>query len=428
MFLLSIASAIAGRFSMVEQSFYYTFLSIAGLQSLFEMGFGQVVTQNVAHVHGRLKNLGGANGNQSAGDFNLLTNLLKFSEIYYSWISAIFIIIVGIGGHLYFQTNPSGKQVDWQISWWLFIISTGVTVRNTRRLAVLEGFGCINWIVRNRLYINLGRNVITLSLILNDVGLVALSCGVAFYCLCTWVCVEKEYHRQLIIYNRENSKHKSDRDSLVQLWHKLWPMQSRLALSYLAGFFIFAATTPILLTFCGPDAAARFGITWTLLQGVSGIAIAWNSTKAAVYGRLAGEKDFEALWQKWSKTLLQSLGVCVCGLTALGVYVGVIVPWMGVEQKFLSVPEMIPLMVASSMSVIGYAMAIYARSQLHEIFAPASLVSGFTSVVFVALAAIYLSIAWVPWAYLAASIVSSFVAFPTFIRFRRRQSLIDKTS
>jgi O-antigen/teichoic acid export membrane protein len=76
---------------------------------------------------------------------------------------------------------------------------------------------------------------------------------------------------------------------------ELLPMQWRIAVSWLSGYFTFSLFTPILFQYAGPVAAGQMGMTWSLVSVVSALSSAWVNPKMPRFGILIAQRKYAEL-------------------------------------------------------------------------------------------------------------------------------------
>ncbi len=77
--------------------------------------------------------------------------------------------------------------------------------------------------------------------------------------------------------------------------------------------FISHLFTTSLFVYWGPAAAGQMGMSLTLMNAVSSVAIAWVYTKAAPFGQMIARKQYAALDRIFFRALTQSVILCSIG-------------------------------------------------------------------------------------------------------------------
>jgi O-antigen/teichoic acid export membrane protein len=101
------------------------------------------------------------------------------------------------------------------------------------------------------------------------------------------------------------------------------PMQWRVALSWICGYFVFYLFTPAAFYFLGAKEAGQMGITWALVAGLSGVAATWLQVRTPAFAGLVARNDFEGLDALARRTACTGILVGAflggCGLACLAV-------------------------------------------------------------------------------------------------------------
>jgi O-antigen/teichoic acid export membrane protein len=157
---------------------------------------------------------------------------------------------------------------------------------------------------------------------------------------------------------------------------EIWPFQWKIALSWLSGYFVFQLFTPVLFRFHGPIPAGQFGMTWALIQGVSGVASAWGSTKIPRYGILIKQRKFGDLDELWRGATIKSVTVSVLGGLVLLAGTWILKRHFQLGVRLLDLIPTFYLVLATVLNQIVFAEAFYLRAHKQEPFLVLSLTGG----------------------------------------------------
>ena len=129
---------IAKKLTLVEQGYYYTFISVLYIQVFFELGLNSIITQFVAHEKAHLDWKG--KDDLVGKEFHLsrLASVLRLCVKYYSYLAIGLLIVLFIGGYVFFSIN-SNIGVSWKIPWLLLCVSTSLSFFLNPFLSFLEG-------------------------------------------------------------------------------------------------------------------------------------------------------------------------------------------------------------------------------------------------------------------------------------------------
>lgn len=361
--------------SPVLQSYYYTFGSVLALAIFFELGLSAVLMQFASHERGALEwtATGTVDGDPAAKE--RLSSLLHMSLRWYGVIGFLFVLTVLPGGLLFFGRHDS-EGLHWQIPWmWVSVVS-GLTILLTPPLAVLEGCGKIAQIMRMQMWQGMvGSVCLWLTLTLHGY---LYAMPVSATAMLLWQVIwllkhERGFYRDLLFPVRHAER--TEPPAQVDWRGEIWPLQWRIALSYMSGYFIFQMFTPVLFATHRKVAAGQMGLSAAVVGSVAAVAMAWMTTKSATFGTLLSRRDYGTLDRLFFPALWQSWGLCVLGGTAVWLMVfGFHALHWQIAQRFLPLTPLALLIGAAVLNHAVFAEAIYLRAHKREPFLVQSLV------------------------------------------------------
>ena len=108
-------------------------------------------------------------------------------------------------------------------------------------------------------------------------------------------------------------------------WQKdVWPMQWRLAVSWLSNYFSFYIFTPVLFFFKGPVVAGQMGMTWSIVNALSLISVVWIFARAPEYGILIAKKQYDKLDKLFYRSSAAAIGVSMFGSVIIFIFVSIL--------------------------------------------------------------------------------------------------------
>jgi len=154
-------------------------------------------------------------------------------------------------------------------------------------------------------------------------------------------------------------------------------MQWRIALSWLSGYLTFSLFTPVLFRFDGAVVAGQMGMSWSLIQAVSGVAALLVQTKAPAFGILIARRNWPELDRIALRVGLSSFLLAVAGVLAVGIFAYLLqVFHFRLAGRLLALPVLI-LFSAGMLAVqFTFPFAIYLRAHKREPFMVMSMVTG----------------------------------------------------
>ena len=297
---------VAHYFSPTQQGFYYTFGSLLTLQMFFEMGLSFVIIQFVSHEFSILgwKKNGRISGGAHIKRFKALASS---AFLWYLIISLFFLFIVLPFGLYFFSLkHTSAMDFSWRAPWCILVIATTFNLILTPLLAIIEGSGRVNEIYGLRLAQNIIGTILAWIIIISGGGLFN-ACAVAIANACisfSWLYKKNKLLLRLVTKTKTFSSLRKQQNFS---WNdEVLPMQWRIAVSWIASYFIYQIAVPILFYYHNPIIAGQFGMTLAITSMITFCGQAWLNAKAPFMGRLVAEKNWLMLDQLFYKIMLQS--------------------------------------------------------------------------------------------------------------------------
>ena len=296
--------------SPVQQGYYFTFGSVLGLSVFFELGLSLVLIQFASHERASLEwtAAGTLEGDPAAKA--RLASLLRRSLKWYAVAAGLLAIVLLPVGFVFFSRHPN-PGIVWQIPWVWIVLVTSLTVALTPVLAILEGCGLIAKIARLQMWQTFAGSLLLWLVLIEHGGVYSapVTNTVVLAAQILWVgSRQKAFLTDLLRY----------RGHVAQIdWRgEVWPLQWKIALSYISGYVIFQLFNPVLFAAHGAAAAGQMGLSIALLGAFGSIALAWIATKMAPFGMLIARREYEELDRRFFPCLWQSLALisAVCGL------------------------------------------------------------------------------------------------------------------
>lgn len=354
---------IAKYFSPIEQGYYYTFASILALQIFFELGLTYVVMQFASHEMALLTWMpnGLIKGNAVAKA--RLGSLMRISLKWYFITACLFAIIVLPAGILFFGKTPERlPDAAWQIPWAYLVFFTAGTLLISPIFAILEGCNLMADVARYRAIQDIVAYTVFWYAIVSGAGLFAVPLLPAIRLLLSlsWVFW---FYRGFIrdVFQCKMKEVKID-------WrNEFWPLQWKIALSSMSGYFYFYLFTPILFTYAGPVQAGKMGMSLSIAGALNTACMTWVNTKTPIFCRHIALKNFKELDATYFRALRQAL---IISLAAYGSFILGLVILKQFEVQFterlLGTLPFSLLLGGSFINVIIFSHATYLRSHKQE--------------------------------------------------------------
>ena len=295
----------------IIQGFYYTFLSLIALQVFMELGFYLVITQFASHEWANLDidDSGSIIGNPSS-----LSRLISLGRLVFKWYavaSGLFIILIGTIGY-YFLSNKADTSISWVAPWLTLMILSGLQLWMLPFQSILEGCNQVAKVYKFRLIQSVLSALVMWTILYFDGGLwiVVASTGSGLIVNITFFST-KYFNFFKTFFSFEPAE--------KILWQtEIWPMQWRLALGGIVGYFMYSLFTPIVFHYHGPVAAGKMGMTWQIVGALGPLAMAWIDTKTPIWGMLIAKKRYSELDQSFYRASGVSIAVISLGALIVG--------------------------------------------------------------------------------------------------------------
>ena len=401
-------------FSPVLQGYYYTFVSLLGIQTLFVMGLGQLIQQFVSHEWANIKYdpLEGLTGDGIA--LKRLASIKQFTLRWFSSSSIILFAGLSTGGYFFMKNTETVSLIQdgvWLMPWITICALKSVQILISPGLTFLEAINEVESVNRFRFSLSLSERIISWLIILLSGKLWLFSAGTGVNIISQLRFFKKKYYlllKSILNLKGENNK----------IWKKeILPLQWRYAISSLSGYLNFSFLIPIIFWLSGPVTAGQAGLTWAIITMFWGLSVTIISTKMPELAIETSKKNYEKVNHTFlvstvNSTLLLFLTVVLffTGLLSLKI----VLP--AVSIRFL---EPLPSLILS-LSIIPhhlrFAMVSYMRAMKKEPFWNISVLESLLVIVALPLSCIYWGVIGLALAFLG---IVTFTTLLTFFIFKK---------
>ena len=290
--------------SPIEQGFYFTFYSLLATSIFFGLGLGVVICQFASHEYANLtwQSNGRLSGN--AESLERIISLIRQSQKWYTLAALLFAIVIIPSGIWFISGNTSSGEADFLIPWILLIVIFSFNTCLIPIFAAIEGCGKVADIQKMRLFQSLLGAVFAWLVLVNDGKLYSIAAEFIAYSILmvTWLLY---FYRGLVYQAFIEESH-------IGVAHVSWskevlPMQWRIAVSWIADFFISYFVVPLVFAFQGAVNAGKIGLSLKISTIVFTLSMAWVNTRTPLYGALIKNKKFEELDSLAMKSTVQAM-------------------------------------------------------------------------------------------------------------------------
>ncbi len=307
-------SLVATLFTPELQGYYYTFRSLLALQTFVGLGLGTVIIQFASHEWSKLSlNETG----QIVGDRVALSRLASLAGFALKWYvvgSVIVALGLGIGGYIFFSQSPD-TGVNWVMPWFVLCLLTGITLCLAPIWSLLEGCNQVSSVYTFRFFQGLCSSLAIWVAILLGANLWVVSIASMAKLIYAVVFLRKRYWSFLMTLLF------SFRVKEKMPWHsEIWPMQWRIALGSVGGYFSRYFFTPVLFKYHGAVVAGKMGMTWTLAALLFSFASAWVYPRVPRFGMLIAQrkyKELDELFWRITKVMMILVGLGAASIWSL---------------------------------------------------------------------------------------------------------------
>ena len=204
------------------------------------------------------------------------------------------------------------NEVAWRGPWFMLVTSSAVNLCLTPMMGVIEGCGLVKEVALVRLAQSVTGVILVWAALALKLGLYAtfipLAMGVAWGG--GWLAWKMRRGLRDLLRARSTA-------ARIDWWREVWPLQWKIALSWLSGYFIYQLVNPVLMRYDGPVEAGQMGMSLYLSNGLQVMGFAWVATKMPRMGGLVARREFVQLDRLFFASLgramtLSGLGGALC--------------------------------------------------------------------------------------------------------------------
>lgn len=397
---------IATFMTPATQGFYYTFASVLAIQTFFELGLGGIINQFTAHEMAYIKFSSPTQLEGEERNLSRLSSLMHFCVKWYAIASALlFICLISVG---FWYFNKFGQQypnVNWMLPWVLVSLGSSLNLLISPWMAVLQGMNKVREMAKIALIKQLIILPITwISLILGaQLFIPAINSLIGFMILLL-LYLNTSYPKLLI----NTYKHKMKEAISYKL--EIFPLQWKIAISWISGYFIFQFFNPVVFAYNGAEAAGKVGMTLTILSAINLFVASWTSTKVPSWSVLIAKKEYKVLDFSFNKTMKQSTLISVFCIACFILFLLIInFSNSPLAERFLPMILCIIILSTIPFNNINNGWATYLRCHKKEPFLIQAIIVGVLITISTLLGAKYIGVNAVVIGY---AVIIIFVYFP----------------
>jgi hypothetical protein len=358
---------IAWRFPLEMQGYYYTFANLVALQVFAELGLGVVVVQFASHYWARLRL--DADG-RIEGDPDARSRLVSLGRLAMRWYAVAGIaaaVLICLSGYGFFS-RASGT-IPWQGPWIVLCALAGLRLASIPAWSLLEGCNQVSSVYLFRFLSSLVAGLVATVAIVGGLGLWTPTLAVGAE-LAVGLCLLVRRHQHFLLSFRGPARGQG-----LDWRTDILPLQSRVALTWLASYFTSAVFTPLLFYHRGAAEAGQWGMTWSMFGMVTSVSLTWVIAKAPQFGMLVARRDFALLDIQFVRQVRTSFTVAVAGAAAVWISI-YLLKFSGSSMSSRVLPPDAAGLLAVSVVLMNVPLAqsVYLRAHKQEPYLVPSLI------------------------------------------------------
>lgn len=365
--------AVSLCLSQEEQGYFYTFNSLLGLQVIFEMGLAFVIFQFAGHFFANLEWSSKGSLSGDSRDINRVHLFLNKAWKWYVVLAILVSLIVTPAGYFFLKSHSESIVVNWEYPWIFLVLLTSINLINLPLLAVIEGGGNVSSVNRLRVMQGIIGSSLSWVLLWGGFGLWFACVPVLVSSICSQLWIWK--HFPILLKSSLKVKY-LDSEDLFSWRNEIWPMQWRIGISWISGYFIFQLFTPVLFHYFGAVEAGRMGMTISVAMIITTVGYVWMQANTPELTQLAAKKQWSEFDNVFFKYFRQSLVFVVAAIVAIMILINLLEGSI-YYSRVLS-PELLFLVLLSfAISHIVNVLAYYLRIHKEEPFMVLSVIGAF---------------------------------------------------
>ncbi|MDO9401687.1 MAG: hypothetical protein Q7T46_09630 [Polaromonas sp.] len=354
---------VAHFLSPAGQGYFYTLASIAALHMALDMGLSAVLVQFAAREF-----VGLSWGRRGAVEGVAPSRFLALVRLSLRWygMAAVVFLLAYPGGIVFIAGGQSDLAYDWRGPWALLVGATAANFLFLPALALTEGSGGV-------------AEVYAVRLVQGVIGAasawVVLAMGGGLYAVAMLPAASAVVAAVWLFARRRRMVVQAFRQKMGSFhWGaEVWPLQWRIGASWLAGYALVLMHVPLLFRTQGPVVAGQMGVTMTVANMLSLLALSWMTARLPAMARAVATRDWAQLDHVFWRAFRVSCLAFAAG-AALFVIVRWVLEWTPYGGRFLPVAETVGLLFAMGFYHVTGLFAAYLRSHLREPFLWPSLI------------------------------------------------------
>jgi hypothetical protein len=292
--------------SPTSQGLFYTISSISSLQIIFESGMGQCILQSTSkRLKGNACKIRDTHRLESHDEI-AIAPVFCFAIRFYSFISLVFVIVVGAVSFWFFQDSASTNPQVYTSSI-LSLLGTSLSMCLISFSGVLEGAQQISSILRGRLLSSIAQFATTAVSLICGLGVLTAGITAMIGPLVFAAFLMVRWGGFFTVLWQLPSQEAIDWKS------EIWPFQKRMMVNSLSAYAAWSLATPLVFKLVNPIAAGQYALSWGILRSISGLSASWTYNRLGKFGQLIHNRKHHEAQALVAKHTIQGLLVNILG-------------------------------------------------------------------------------------------------------------------
>ena len=291
---------LSKELSSAQMAIYFTFFSLIAVQQILEMGLGFTIKQFIAHSYKTKDNIWTLESKE------IVKGYLSFSLRWYFVISLFVLIFIG-GFGLYFFTD-NGTNIEWKLPWILVILLTAFFVNFIPYQFLIDGCQDQKTLYKARLVsstINASSLMISLSL---DFELYSLVISIFLSNLSLYLLLFIQLKSKYCCLSKARSRY-----NMKTVFNKVWPMLSKLSVTWIFGYFFWNAFNLIAIKMLNINTAGKLAFTLSLALAGYNISSVIINSQTTVFSQLISNGNASQAVKDFNKSNHVSIAIIILG-------------------------------------------------------------------------------------------------------------------
>lgn len=355
-----------------QLGYYYTFISLASIKVLADLGLNVVVISAISHKTSSITFLDGGKIKGKINEINFIINLSRFAIKWYFLAGIFSSLLIFHIGKILFESKEIFEIISWSTPWLCFSIIIGINLAISPIYSILEGCNQTHFVYQIKIYSATISIVLAYISFANGADLMTCSilmgAEIIFGVIAVIFSYKNFYWKIFITINRKKD---------IKWKENILPMQWRIAISWISGYLTFHLFVPLIFHFDNPITAGKMGISLAIVNGITSIAVSLIAPQFPRMGKLISTNNSENINNLFIKNLrLIILYSIISALTILFLIWNTDSINQEIKHKIIKPNELTILLIPVYLQILSLPFSSYLRAHKKEPLYFVSLLSG----------------------------------------------------